>query len=482
VLSIEQIGREVGLDLRSFLADEAASVWRVSESVDVVHGVTALQYALEAHGRRPILRIDRPRLHDGRVSEIPVVCNLTASRAITARALGIADHRETARIFSGRTAAPVAPVAVEPALAKVREVVVEGDAIDLRALPVLMQHVLDPGPYLTAAHATTFDPETKVDNTAIQRCWIKGPRRMSWYPYPASHNARNLRKFWAKGEPCPVAFWIGHHPAVLMGTQAKLAYPQSHWAACGGLVGAPLRLVPSVTHGERIMVPADAEIVIEGYAPKDVLEADGPFGEYAGYMGAQTVAPIVEVTCVTRRRDAIYHDYGSGLADMLVPDNMAMEGKLFGLIQAVAPSLVNVHVPVSGRRFHAYLQLREPAAGEARDALAAALSYRRTKAAIALDQDIDIFDDGAVMWAVATRVQWDRDTFTLSGMSGSLLDPSLPFGARTTSKIAIDATMPPATSAGAPRPFAARSRVPDATRAAADALVAGAQSSEWPAQ
>lgn len=454
----------------------------MSEPVKIAHGVTALQHALEARGKRPILQIDRPVLRDGRVAAMPIVCNLTASRAITARALGIVDHRAAARAYAGRVGAPVAPVVIDPAGARVREIVVRDAAVDLTELPALTQHVLDPGPYLTAAHATTFDPDTGIDNTAIQRCWIKGRARMSWFPYPSSHNARNLRKFWAKGEACPVAFWIGHHPAVLMGSQAKLDYPQSHWAACGGLVGGPLRLVPSVTHGERIMVPADAEIVIEGFAPKDVLEADGPFGEYAGYMGPQIAAPVVDVTCVTRRRDAIYHDYGSGLADMLVPDNIAMEGKLYGLIRAVAPSLVNVHVPVSGRRFHAYLQLREPPAGETRDALAAALSYRRVKAAIALDNDIDIFDDEAVMWALATRVQWDRDTFTLSGMSGSLLDPSLPFGARTSSKIAIDATMPPAATAGVPAPFAARSRVPADAYAAARALVLGAGANDWPVQ
>jgi UbiD family decarboxylase len=468
------------LDLRRFLADEAAHVWRVGEPVDVAHGVTALQYALEAQGRRPIVYVERPRLRDGRLADMPVVCNLTASRAITARALGIADHRDAARIYSGKTGAPLAPIIVEAADAPVREVIAQGDALDLTALPALVQHVLDPGPYLTAAHATTFDPDTGVDNTAIQRCWIKGRARMSWYPYPVSHNARNLRKFWARGEACPVAFWIGHHPSVLLGTQAKLAYPQSHWAACGGLIGERLRLAPSVTHGARIMVPADAEIVIEGFAPKDVLEADGPFGEYAGYMGPQTIAPVVDVTCITRRRDAIYHDYGSGLADMLVPDNMALEGRLYQLVRAVAPSLVNVHVPVSGRRFHAYLQLKEPAAGEARDALAAALAYRRTKVAIAVDNDIDIFSDEAMMWALATRVQWNRDMFTLSGMSGSLVDPSLPFGARTTAKAAIDATMPPATIADGPRAFAARSHVPDGPAAAASALLARAQSAGWP--
>lgn len=466
--------------LREFLETHASAVFRPPGELSVIHEITALQYALEAAGRRPVVHVERPRLPDGRISDIGVVCNLTASRALTARALGIDDHRQAGRTFSARTAAPIPPVVVSRADAPVQEIVIDGDQVDLTQLPVLHQHVMDPGRYLTAAHATTYDLDSGVDNTGIQRCWIKGPRTMSWYPYPSSHNYRNLRKFWDRGEDCPVVFWIGHHPAVSVGTQAKVPYPSSHWAAAGGLVGEALRVVPSVTFGDRIMVPADAEIVIEGVAPVDRWEADGPFGEFTGYLGGQTAAPVVEVKRITRRSDALYHDYGSGLADMLIPDNMAIEGKLFGLIHSVAPSLSTVHVPVSGRRFNVYLELRDPQPGEARDALTAALAYRRVKAAFAFDSDIDIFDDEAVLWAVATRVQWDRDTIMVPGLTGSSLDPSWPAGARTAAKIGIDATLPPAPAPGAPKPFPPRSRVPDEARAKAAAIVAGATMEGWP--
>jgi UbiD family decarboxylase len=466
--------------LRAFLASVPEAVVRPREPLSVVHEITALQYALEERGVRPVVHVERPVLPDGRESPIGVVCNLTASRVLTARALDIDDHRTAARVFAERTARPLAPVVVGRADAPVQQVVLEGDAADLTALPALHQHTGDPGRYLTAAHATTVDPDSGIDNTAIQRCWIKTPRRMSWYPYPSSHNYRNLRKHWARGEPCPVAFWIGHHPAVSVATQAKIRYPESHWAAAGGMLGAPLRLVPSVTFGERLMVPADAEIVVEGLAPVEVWEADGPFGEFTGYLGGQTAAPVCEVTCITRRADALYHDYGSGLADMLVPDNMAMEGKIYALVRSVAPSLVNVHVPVSGRRFHAYLQMSDPQPGEARDALVAALAYRRVKAAIAVDADVDPFDEAQILWAIATRAQWDRDTITIPGLTGSSLDPSWPMGARTAAKIGIDATLPPSLDNDAPKPFPPRSAVPDAALARARALLAGSPRDGWP--
>ena len=85
---------------------------------------------------------------------------------------------------------------------------------------------------------------------------------------------------------------------------------ESHWEACGGLIGQALRLTPSKTFGDKIMVPADAEIVIEGYAPANILEADGPFGEYTGYTGPQVAAPIINVTSISMRKNAIYHEAG----------------------------------------------------------------------------------------------------------------------------------------------------------------------------
>ena len=468
------------MDLRTFLDGLGDGLLNVEEPVSVVHEMTALQHELDRAGRFPVLRFARPRLANGELSSIPVVNNLTASRVVTAAALGVVDHRRCAEEFARRSAASMEPRVVGRSDAPVQQVVLEGEAADLTRLPVLTQHELEPGPYLTAAHATTCDPDTRTDNTAIQRCWIMGPRRMSWMAYPASHNARNLRKFRDRGEPCPVAFWIGHHPAVVIGTQAKLAYPQSHWSAAGGVAGSPLRLVRSLTHGERVMVPADAEIVIEGWVQPGAETADGPFGEYTGYLGPQTRAAICDVTCITRRADAIYHDYGSGLTDMLVPDNIAMEGRLYAMVKAVAPALVNVHVPVSGRRFHAYLQFERPTRGEVRDALAAALAYRRCKAVFAVDEDVDIFAPDQLLWAVATRVQWSRDSMILDGLSTSTLDPSLPMGAQTGSKIGVDATLPPAGGPQQPRTVPPRATVPDDALRRAQALLAGVRSRKFP--
>ena len=270
-------------------------------------------------------------------------------------------------------------------------------------------------------------------------------------------------------------------PAVVIGAQVKLGHPESHWAAAGGIADRSIRLAPTVTHGNRIMVPADAEFVIEGWIPPNRLEADGPFAEYPGYVGVQIATPVIEVTCVTHRRNALFHDFGGGLEDHLIPENMAMEGRIFGLVKSVAPSLINVHVPFSGRRFHAYLQFRDPARGEVRDALTAAIAYRRLRTVVAVDEDIDIFDDRSVLWAMATRVQWHRDAVDGGrAVAHGNLDPSLPVGATTVTKVGIDATLPPAPASHLPKPFAPINTVSDRALAQAQDIVQHAEAATWP--
>jgi 2,5-furandicarboxylate decarboxylase 1 len=466
------------LNLQSYIGALGSALFEPPNPLSVVQEITALQHVLSKSRLYPVIHVKQPRLADASQSAFGVVTNLCASRVLMAKLLDVADHRQSAAVFAKRTTSTFDPIVVTSAEAPVQEVILESDDVDLHRLPALRQHVYDVGHYITAGHCTTSDPDTGIDNTSLQRCWIKAPRLMSIYPYPASHNARNIEKYWAQGKACPIAVWIGHHPAVVIGSQVKLGHPESHWAATGGISGEALRLVPSLTHG--IMVPADAELVIEGWIPPNRLEADGPFAEYPGYVGVQVATPVIEVTRITHRRGALFHDFGGGLEDHLVPENLAMEGKIYGLVKPIAPSLINVHVPFSGRRFHAYLQFRDPPRGEVRDALTAAIAYRRLRTVIAVDEDIDIFDDSTVLWAVATRLQWHRDMLQVDGLSHGNLDPSLPFGASTVTKMGIDATLPPAPAPLLPKPFPPVNAVSDAALAHARDVIQKVKGATWP--
>ena len=249
-------------DLRTYLNEIDNAIFRPDAPIAVEQEITALQHVMASKNANPAILVRQPKLPDGSISDMPVLTNLFASRELSARAMGIDDHRNSARAMAGLTSKAIDPVTVDAAIAPVREIVEKGDAADLQILPALRQHDGDAGHYVTCGHVVTYDPDTGIDNMGIQRLWVRGARLMGCYMLETSHNMLNLRKFWARNEPCPVAIWVGHHPAIEMGAQSKLGYPESHWGVAGGALGEALRLVPSVTHGDKIMVPADAEIVM----------------------------------------------------------------------------------------------------------------------------------------------------------------------------------------------------------------------------
>lgn len=453
-------------DLRSFLkwleVELTESILRIKEPINARHEITALQYKLGAQGKYPVIYCEKPINLDGQISDIPIVVNLTACRDICCKLMGISSPQRAAIEYSARMSQEREPIIVSAQEAPVKEVIEKDSEIDLFKFPHTLQHEMNPGPYISAGFLTTYDPDTGIDNSALMRCWVKKKNQTAVVASPTTHTVTNIKKFFSRGQDVPVAIWIGHHPAAMIGAQSKLGYPESHYPAMGGSLGENLRLVPTETHGDKILVPADAEIVIEGFIPSNVYLAEGPFGEYTGYVGPQIPAPIINVTCVTHRRKPIYHDYAVGLPDMLVMDNMAIEAKIYNVVKSVIPELLNVHVPLSGKRFHAYLQINKTRPGIGKDAILAALPcYARLKHIFAVDKDVDIFDDAQVLWAIATRTQWDKDVYILPGGTVSPLDPSVPSPGTVGCNGGIDATLPPPIAPGLPNYFQSRNKVPD---------------------
>lgn len=240
----------------------------------------------------------------------------------------------------------------------------------------------------------------------------------------------------------PVAYWMGHHPAACLGGQVKLPYPGSHYEAISGLLEEPLRLAPSETLGDNFLVPADAEFVVEGYMKAHRRFPEGPFGEYAGYIGPQVPNYEMEITAVTHRQGAYWHGLLVGHPDNQVMGGFALEGAVYEAVKQRVPSLKRVYMPISGTcRFHTYLQLERPRPGEAREAIMAALPVDfRIKHVFVFDEDIDIFDENEVLWALATRTQWDQDVMIFPRVRGSVIDPTVPLD--LTTKGGIDCTKP----------------------------------------
>lgn len=239
----------------------------------------------------------------------------------------------------------------------------------------------------------------------------------------------------------PIAYVLGHHPAFYLGSCALSGIDADEYRTIGGMLGEPLRLVGSETFGDELLVPADAEIVLEGAIRPGETADEGPFGDFTGYYSGEDRAPVMEVTAITHRRDALFVDIFVGHRDHTLLGAVPKEGGIFERVRRIVPTVRAVCLPQSGTgRFHCYVSIAKRVEGEARLAGMAALTASELiKHVVVVDDDIDVFDDREVLWAIATRVQADRDLQVLSGVKGSRLDPSAP-NPDYASKLIIDAT------------------------------------------
>lgn len=442
-------------DLRSFLDSYSSSfpqeVVRVKQKVDRKYEVTALLGEMEKAHRFPILVFEN--VWEGE-KQFPfnLVTFVHSSRRRIASLLNTTPER-IGSAYNDRLQKRIPPVVVPKKEAPVKEMIATGGKVDATTFPAPIHHEMDPGPYITAGFLTCYDPDTGVENSAIHRGWIKSRDEIGVYLTPATHNALIFTKHEQRGQDMRAAYWIGHHPLAVLGCEAGIALGDSHYATAGGFLGEPLRLTPSETLGEDFLVPADAEVVIEGIMPHGQRKPEGPFGEYTRYSGPQKWNPFIKVTAITHRKNAYWESIPVGQTHWV--SSVAREGMAFEAIKRAVPTVKNVYVPMSGCGvFHLYIQMENVIEGSSRSALVAGLlSHYLVKHAFVFDEDVDIFDESEVLHALATRFQGDRDLLVLPGLTGPALDPSAAGIVGT--KVGFDCTKPLG------QPFAEKLSIPD---------------------
>ncbi len=450
-------------DLESFLLtyekEYPDEVVHVEKKIDSRWEATALVEKLEKLKKFPIVILHRVRTAEGKYSELPLVMNLFASRQRCARVIGSTFEQYSIDYARKTKLEKKKPLLVKKNEAPVKEVVQTGRSINLFQLPAPVHHGMDPGHYITGGYFTCYDDETNLGNTALHRGWIKEKAEVRVFLSAHTHANLLLQRHETRRQDLRCAYWIGHHPAACLGAQARVALDESHFEAAGGLMGEPLRLVPSETLGDDFLIPADAEIVIEGIMPHGQRKTEGPFGEALGYFGPQQLNPFMKVTAVTRRKNAFFHDLFVGHADPLTGINSAyVEAQVYEAVKAVVPSIQMVYRPPFALT-QIWIRIRKRKEGEATDALLAALATSEyTKQAFVFDDDINIFDEREVLWAMSTRTQWDTAITLARNARASGLDP-LASDENSTTKVGIDCTKP-----APPAPFAKRLYIPDAVR------------------
>jgi UbiD family decarboxylase len=374
-----------------------------------------------------------------------LVGNIMGARRRLAAALD-SDEASFPTVLRERLQHPRAPIEVPSAQAPVHEVVLTGEDADLTTLPVHLQHGLDGAPYISASIDYARDPKSSVTNIGCRRLMLRGPRAAG-VDLNAPSDLRVLyQAAVARGERLPVAFAVGSHPADFLAAVASTP-PIDELEVIGAVRGAPLPVVKCVTND--VKVPADAELVLEGYLDeRGLVEPEGPYGEYIGYYGQVKSNPVFHLTAITKRRDALFQTVTIGGARLGYTDTAQLTGAktetaVWGALQTAIREPVAVCVtPSSGGMYNVRVSLRQRVPGEARNAIAAVFaSAGDVKHVFVVDDDIDVFSDEQIDWALATRFQADRDLVVASGFRCVPLDPSLQ-GSRTGAKCGFDCTKP----------------------------------------
>ncbi|MGP0092456.1 MAG: UbiD family decarboxylase domain-containing protein, partial [Xanthobacteraceae bacterium] len=274
--------------------------------------------------------------------------------------------------------------------------------------------------------------------------------------------------------PLPISISIGIHPIEIAGSGYRAPLGVDEMGIAGGIRGEPVALAPCAT----IDLPyiADAEIVLEAeILPTGWTWPEGRFGEFTRLMGGLHWNPLVRIKAISMRKDAIYYALHMPWENTW----LAAPTRYTAIRQALRTAGVvvkDINVTLGGCAFwHAVISIKKQP-GEAKNALLAALSVMDLKHVVIVDDDIDVFDPIDVEWAIATRVQGDRDVMIVTNARGKPLDPSLaptPVGVvPTTAKVGIDATIPE----GVPREryeriayaYADRAKIDDYVRGKAD--------------
>src|SRR6476646_867204 len=353
---------------------------------------------------------------------MPVVSGLLQSRNRIALGMGVA-YEHIADKLGKAMGKPIKPKRVGNP--PVKEVVLTGRKVNLYDLPVPVFSVMDGGPMITAGVVIGEDDEFGI-NAGIYRLMLK-ERNITGIDIVTPNNMRKFaERALARRKPLPISISIGTHPYELVASTFKANLGVNELTFAGGLRNEPLRL-------------ADGEILPEGW-----VHPEGPFCEFNRLMGVIHMNPRVRIKSIMHRKDAMYYALHMPWENiwMSAPIYEAAARKVLfeAGVQTVA---VNV-TPGGCCHWHIVASIQK-APGDGKNAIMALLSIADIKHVTIVDDDIDVFDPTDVEWAVATRVQADRDVVIVPNARSKPLDPSLPPTTEkipTTAKMGIDATIP----------------------------------------
>ncbi len=461
--------------LSDFLEElgQAGELVRVEAEVDPLLEIAELT-ARVARAEGPALLFAAVRGHD-----IPVLINVFGSEARLCRALGVADLAEMA----GRIARLVEPAEAAGWLDRLRtpaagaagigwggvlprevkaaacqQIVRLGSDVDLAALPLLQAAPHDAGRAISAAAVYTAEPDSHRQVCGCYDLVPLGSDRLAVCWAAQDEPARLLAEYRRRGQRMPLAVALGGDPASVLAAAAGWSPELDTFALAGLFRSRPLDVV--ACRSVDLAVPAETEIVLEGYVDPGELAVDaGPLCTPLGYYGRMQPAPVMHVTAITQRANPVYWAMVPGAPpNELSVIERAMAAVFLPLVKRTIPELIDYDLPLCGAGRHwAALSIRKSYAGQARRAAAMACCPRPLRFAkflVVVGDEIDVHDEGQVLAAMAAHVNPGRDVFIDEGPPDPR-DAATPPG-RLSARLVIDATAKLPDECGGPPPAAAR--------------------------
>ena len=449
-------------DLRDFidLLEKQGELKRIKQEIDPYLEMTEIcDRTLRAGG--PALLFENPK-----GSEVPVLGNLFGTPRRVALGMGeesVEALREVGKLLAFlkepdppkgmkeawktlpvfKKVLDMAPKTVKKA--PCQEVVIEGDDVDLGRIPAQTCWPGDAGPLITWGLVVTKGPLKSRQNMGIYRQQVIGRNRviMRWLSHRGG--ALDFRDWKEKhpGEPFPISVALGADPATILGAVTPVPDSLSEHAFAGLLRGSRTELVKC--KGNDLLVPASAEIVLEGVIHPDDMAPEGPFGDHTGYYNEVDDFPVFTIERITSRKQPIYHSTYTGRP----PDEPAILGVALNevfvpILQKQFPEIVDFYLPPEGCSYRlAVVSIRKQYAGHAKRVMMGVWSFLRqfmyTKFVIIVDDDVNTRDWQDVIWAMTTRMDPARDTVMIENTPIDYLDFASPVSGLG-SKMGLDAT------------------------------------------
>ncbi|BAP61630.1 putative carboxy-lyase [Methanococcus maripaludis KA1] len=367
------------------------------------------------------------------VNGYPVIGNL-CTRDVIAESLGIEKEDLMKHMVESMSNEKNGELIVDEGLEKLY---IDDDLKKIHDYPIPTYYGKDAGPYLTSGVVIVKDKDEGV-NASIHRILVRPDGNLAIRMVEQRHLHYIYNKNIGNGE-VDCAIVIGVHPAVLLAasTSGDVSFNELKYASA--LMNKPLNLVKCKT--VDLEVP-EAEFIIEAKITAEMVD-EGPFVDITGTYDVIRKQPLINVTALRRKEDAIFHALLPGGSEHKLLMGIPQEPRMYKGIRNTVPSLKNVALTQGGCCWlNAVVSIDKKTEGDGKNAILAALAaHPSLKHVTVVDDDINIYDANDVEYAVATRVQSDKDIIIIPGAKGSSLDPSADHKNKLTAKMGIDATM-----------------------------------------